>query len=141
MPPPGAARQAAKRETPATRWAGRPRSGQPAQHLVDGNEAGLEVLPSSTEVQPPYAKPLLPDEPGGLDTLGVEPPGPVAQRLDVVRPEALDVLGHEAGALEGQEHPRQGQRVGVGEHVAGCEGAGPGLVEAGNAVVEQTASR
>ena len=49
----------------------------------------------------------------------------MAQRLGVVGAEALDVVGLEAGALEGERDPRELERLAVGEDVA--LGERPGL--------------
>jgi len=69
----------------------------------------------------------------------VQAPSPVPQRLHIVRPEGLDVLGHEAGPLESQEHAGDRKRVRVGEDVALGERSrlSVGVIEPGDAMVEE----
>ena len=65
----------------------------------------------------------------------------MAQRLGVVGLEALDVVGRQAGELEGADHAPDVQRRGVGEDVALGERPrlGVAVAHAGDAVVEQAA--
>ena len=66
----------------------------------------------------------------------------MAQRLGVIRGQALDVLGHDPSSLQREDHARDVQWRGVREHVA--LGEGPRLrlamAQAGDAVVEQLAA-
>src|SRR5215211_8207469 len=54
-----------------------------AAHLVDRCEAALKPLPSGTQVEPPDADPLHPNEPFGLLEAAVKALGPVPERLGV----------------------------------------------------------
>ena len=109
--------------------------------LEDRREPGLEAAPRRAQVQPPHAHALLARERLGALGVVVEPARPVAQRLRVVGPEALDVWRLEAGALDRELDPRQVQRRRVGEHEALGERPGLGVAEAQprDAVVEQAA--
>src|SRR5271154_6498866 len=87
-------------------------------YLVDGGEADREAAPRGAQIQPPDTRALSPGEPLRLIEVPVEPPGPVVQGDGVVLPEALNVLGVKAGALERQLHAGEWQRLAVREHVA-----------------------
>ena len=80
---------------------------EPALHLIDRGKVGLEAVPRGTQIETPDAHPLLPSDSHGFGAMLVEAPRPVTQGLHVVLPEPLDVLGHEVGSLEGEEHPGQ----------------------------------
>ena len=106
------------RRFPRRRLAAVPCLGPRRAHLVDAREAAEEAVARRAQVEPPHAHALLPRQRDRLVEPRVEPLRPVAQRLGVVGGEPLDVLGHEPGALERGLHPRQVERLRVGEDVA-----------------------
>ena len=91
------------------------------------------------QVKAPHAGALRPGDPRRVVEARVEALGPDARRLRVVGGEPLHVLGHEARALEREQHPRQVERLTVGEHIALREGAGllvVAVLQLADAVVE-----
>ena len=92
--------------------------GSAAEHLADGVLTGLERVAGGAQVEAPDPQPLAPGQALGLVAVGVEPGGPVAQRLGVIGVEVLDVQRLEAGPLEGGEHPREVEELAVRKDVA-----------------------
>src|SRR4051812_35317974 len=115
------------------------RVAEAAEHLVDRREVDLEAVPRSPQVEPPDAQPLRAGQLLSADDVLVEVADPVAQRLGVVGAELLDMLGDEAGPLEGQDHPGDVGGLAVGEDVALRErpALDAAVLQARDAVVEQ----
>ncbi len=94
---------------------------------------------AARQVEAPDPHALAAGEALGLLAVGVESPDPLAEGLDIVLREPLDVVGLEARSFQRELHPGEMQGRRVWEHVALGEGSGLGVAVAHprDAVVEQ----
>ncbi len=115
-------------------------SGSAGLDLVDRGEPALEPAPGGTEVEPPDAHALRAGQAHGLVQALVEPARPVAERDLVVAVQALHVVGHEPGSLDGELDARQMERCAVGKDVALRERPGLGIAHRACALSRDSAA-
>src|SRR5215469_4759933 len=115
------------------------------EHLVQLHDVLLEAELRPGHVEPPYPRRALAHLGDRFVPVGVEVGAPCGQRLGVVLTQVLGVPDLEAGVVHERHEVTRPFELAVREHVAidepGGDACGPGVVWAGDAVIEQPAPR